>query len=104
MTPYVTVALAASKERNTVRDDEKIIRLLKTASGQIDGVVRMVEEKKYCIDISNQIMAAQAILSKVNNEVLNAHLHSCVLSSIESGDANEKMDEISAILAKLLKQ
>lgn len=86
-----------------VRDDAKIIRLLKTASGQIDGIVKMVEEGKYCIDISNQIMAAQAILGRVNKEVLNAHLHSCVLSSIKNGSADEKMDEMTALLDKLIK-
>ena len=85
------------------RDDEKIIRLLKTARGQIDGIIRMIEEGQYCIDVSNQIMASQAILSKVNKEVLNAHLHKCVLSSIETGDATQKMDEISSVLDKLLK-
>lgn len=85
------------------RDNEKIIRLLKTARGQIDGIIRMIEEGQYCIDVSNQIMASQAILSKVNKEVLNAHLHNCVLSSIETGDATQKMDEISSVLDKLLK-
>lgn len=85
------------------RDDKKIVRLLKTAGGQIDGIIRMVEDGKYCIDVSNQIMACQAILSKVNKEVLNAHLHSCVLSSIESGDADVKMDEIASVIDKLLK-
>ena len=85
------------------RDDVKLIRLLKTAGGQIDGIIKMIEEKKYCIDVSNQIMAAQAILSRVNKEVLNAHLHSCVLASIESGDATQKVDEISAVLDKLIK-
>ena len=86
-----------------VRDDAKLIRMLKTAGGQIEGIIRMMEEKKYCIDISNQLMAAGAILSRVNKEVLNAHLHNCVLSSIEKGDATEKMDEISSLLDKLLK-
>ena len=89
-----------------VRDDAKLIRLLKTAGGQIEGIIRMIEEKKYCIDVSNQIMAAQAILSRVNKEVLSAHLHSCVLSSVESGSGEErrqKMDEIAAVLDKLIK-
>lgn len=89
-----------------VRDDAKLIRLLKTAGGQIEGIIRMIEEKKYCIDVSNQIMATQAILSRVNKEVLNAHLHSCVLSSVESGSGEErrqKMDEIAAVLDKLIK-
>ena len=76
---------------------------MKTAGGQIDGIIKMIEEKKYCIDVSNQIMAAQAILSRVNKEVLNAHLHSCVLASIESGDTTQKVDEISAVLDKLIK-
>lgn len=84
------------------RDAAKLIRLLKTAGGQIEGIIKMIEDKKYCIDISNQIMAAQAILGRVNKEVLNAHLHSCVLSSIRSGDATEKMDEIAAVLDKLI--
>lgn len=85
------------------RDDAKLIRLLKTAGGQIEGIIKMIEEGKYCIDISNQIMAAQAVLGRVNREVLNAHLHSCVLSSVESGSADEKMDEIAAVLDKLIK-
>ena len=86
-----------------VRDDAKLIRMLKTAGGQIEGIIRMMEEKKYSIDISNQLMAAGAILSRVNKEVLNAHLHSCVLASIESGDAEEKVEEIAAVLDKLIK-
>lgn len=82
-------------------DRTKITGLLKTARGQIDGILKMIEENRYCIDISNQIMACQAILSKVNKEVLNAHLCSCVLNS--QGEASkEKLDEISQVLDKLL--
>ena len=82
-------------------DREKSLRLLKTARGQIDGILKMIEENRYCIEISNQIMACQAILSKVNKEVLNAHLCNCVLNS-SGEDSKEKLQEISAILAKLL--
>ena len=82
-------------------DREKTTRLLKTARGQIDGIVKMIEDNRYCIEISNQIMACQAILSKVNKEVLNAHLTNCVLHS--SGEEGKvKLQEISAILDKLL--
>ena len=51
-------------------DREQVARLLKTARGQIDGILRMVEEDRYCIDISNQIMAAESILGRANREVL----------------------------------
>lgn len=82
-------------------DRQKVERLLNTARGQIDGIIKMIEENRYCIDVSNQIMACQAILSKVNKTVLNNHLQSCVLTA-QGDDAKGKMEEISAILDKLL--
>lgn len=85
------------------RNDAELKRLLRTAAGQIEGVVKMIDEKKYCIDISNQIMAAQAILAKVNKEVLNAHLSTCVVNSVKEGDASEKLKEMSKILDKIVR-
>ncbi|MCM1195412.1 MAG: metal-sensing transcriptional repressor [Corallococcus sp.] len=82
-------------------DKAKITRLLKTARGQIDGILKMIEENRYCIDVSNQIMASQAILAKVNKEVLHAHLSNCVLASCGEG-SKEKVEEIKQILDKLL--
>ena len=38
-------------------DHEKIRRLIYTARGQLDGILKMVEEDRYCVDISNQLMA-----------------------------------------------
>ena len=53
-------------------DHKKIERLLKTARGQIDGILRMVEEDRYCMDISAQVMATDAILRKVKiDELMN---------------------------------
>ena len=45
-------------------DKKQVTRLLKTARGQIDGILKMVEEDRYCIDISHQIMASEAILKR----------------------------------------
>ena len=45
-------------------DHAKILRLLKTARGQLDGIVKMVEEDRYCIDISTQVMATEALLKR----------------------------------------
>ena len=44
----------------------QVNRLLKTAKGQIDGMLKMIEEDKYCIEISTQILATIAILKRVN--------------------------------------
>lgn len=86
-----------------LRDDDKLKQLLKTAQGQIDGIIRMLEQGRYCIDISTQIMACQAILNRVNKDILNAHLHNCVLNSVGKEDAEVKMDEIAKLLDKMLK-
>ncbi len=81
----------------------KVIQLLKTARGQIDGIIKMVEEDRYCIDISQQLMATGALLNTVNREVLTAHLKSCV-SEAETREArDQKIDELVAMLQKILK-
>ena len=82
-------------------DKVKANRLLKTARGQLDGLLKMVEEDRYCIDISNQLMATIAILRKVNRDVIQAHLESCVAEAFEAGQEREKIEEIMGIVEKL---
>lgn len=84
-------------------DAERVTRLLKTARGQLDGLLRMVEQDRYCIDISNQLLAAEAILRKANNVVLRAHLEGCVERAFEEGNGHEKIEEIMQVLDKMNK-
>ena len=84
-------------------DKEKTTRLLKTAKGQIEGVLKMVEENQYCIDISNQILAAEAILRKANKEIIHAHMKTCVKESFEQGNEDVKIKELIEILDKIVK-
>ncbi len=84
-------------------DKQKITRLLKTARGQMDGILRMVEEDRYCIDISQQLMATEAILNKVNKEILTAHLKNCVSHAQTQAEKEEKIDELVSMLGKILK-
>ena len=65
-------------------DHDRTMRLLKTARGQIDGIMRMVEEDRYCIDISTQLMATQSLLARVNADVLKAHIEHCVRKAADS--------------------
>ena len=55
-------------------DKTKVTRLLKTARGQIDGILKMIEEDQYCIDILNQMLASEAVLRRAEREVLRAHM------------------------------
>ena len=82
-------------------DKENVSRLLRTARGQIDGILRMIDEDAYCIDISNQVMAARSVLGRANREIISAHLEGCVLDAMENGTGEEKMKEIMALIDKL---
>ena len=84
-------------------DKAQITRLLKTARGQLDGLLRMVEEDRYCIDISTQVMAAQAMLGRANREILTAHLKHCVNTAQTQAEREEKIDELVDMLGKILK-
>ena len=82
-------------------DHTQVQRLLKTARGQIDGILKMVEEDRYCLDVSNQLMATQSILKKANRMVLTAHMDCCVRQAMDSGDPEKKLAELAAIIHKL---
>ncbi len=84
-------------------DHTKVERYLKTARGQIDGILRMMEDDRYCIDISTQIMATQALLGKANREILAAHMRSCVLEAQDEEKREEKIEEMIKIIDKLAK-
>ena len=82
-------------------DQKQMIRLLKTARGQIDGILKMVEEDRYCVDISNQIMATDAILRKANKEILRAHMKCCVKDALEKGQEDTNIDELIDMIDKI---
>ena len=84
-------------------DQKKVLRLLKTARGQMDGIIKMVEEDRYCIDISTQVMAAEAMLNRVNQEILTAHLKHCVNNAHTQEEREKKIDELVDMLGKILK-
>lgn len=84
-------------------DKTKILRLLKTARGQMDGIIKMVEEDRYCIDISQQVMATGAILNRVNREILEAHLRHCVQEAAGPTEREKKIDEFVHALERILK-
>ena len=84
------------------RESHKAQTLLKTARGQIDGVLRMVEDDRYCIDVSRQVLASIALLKKANLVILKQHMDTCVKDAIRTDKGAEKIDEISMILETYL--
>lgn len=83
-------------------DHASVLRLLKNARGQIDGIIKMVEDDRYCMDISQQVMAADAMLRRVNKEILSAHLKHCVEHAADDRERADKIDELVNALGKML--
>jgi len=83
-------------------ESSKALGHLKTARGQIDAITRMVEEDRYCIEVSNQISAAIALLKKANLIILKQHMNTCVAEAVKSKKGGEKIDEITMILEKYI--
>lgn len=84
------------------KNDAEALSYLKTARGQIDGILKMIDDDRYCIDISKQIFAVQSLLKKANMKILKDHMHSCVASAVSGGGGDEKIDEIIYILEKFI--
>lgn len=82
---------------------KEITRLLKISRGQIDGILDMIEDDRYCIDISTQLIATQAILARANKEILLAHIGGCLQQAMLDGDVEEKTKELTKVIEKLLK-
>lgn len=73
---------------------------LNRIKGQVEAVSRMLDEKKYCMDIIQQIRAASSALKSLEQEILKNHLEVCVRQAMESKDSFEvhnKIDEIIRI-------
>lgn len=81
--------------------NDKVLLRLKTAKGQIDAVIKMIEEGRYCIDVSTQLLAIQSLVKNANQEVLSNHLTHCVKNAVNAKDADEKIEEIIKIMNKM---
>lgn len=80
------------------RDAKTTINRLNRIAGQVQGVVRMIEQDRYCIDVLTQIAAVKSALAKVESEVLKRHAASCVASAIASGDEADQREKFSELI------
>ncbi len=75
-----------------------VLKRLNRIEGQVRGLVRMVEEDRYCIDIVTQVSAVRAALRRAEEEILRDHVSHCVEHAIASGDKKDQRRKISEII------
>jgi DNA-binding FrmR family transcriptional regulator len=96
----------SSKGIETVHQATKagVVARLKRIEGQVGGLLRMVDEDRYCVDVLTQINAVRAALHKVEEQILHDHVSHCVADAFASGDAVEqrhKVDELIATVGRM---
>lgn len=79
---------------------EKIKKRLAKAIGHLNAVHRMVDEKKYCIDILTQMKAVQSALDRTAELILKQHLDTCVVEAVRNDDSSRVMEELWQLLRK----
>ena len=83
-------------------DPNKIARLLRTAQGQLEGILKMVEEDRYCVDILTQVQAVSSALNAFSRTLLSNHIKTCVVEDIRDGK-EESVDELCKTIQRLMK-
>jgi DNA-binding FrmR family transcriptional regulator len=77
-------------EKGPFMRDDQTIKRLKTIEGHLGGIIRMVNDDAYCIDVIRQIQAVQSALNKVSTGILENHLNSCVTTAIQGDNPKER--------------
>ncbi len=91
------------KTTNPIISHEETLGRISRIAGQVQGVRRMVEEGKYCIDIVTQIQAARSALRAVELQILRKHMGHCVRDACASGtpqEAGAKLEELLRVMKK----
>ena len=71
---------------------------LKKVAGQINGIDKMLDDGRYCVDVLQQILAARAALNKVALMIIEGHAKSCVVAAIREDRADASIDELMQVL------
>ncbi|MFH1640700.1 MAG: metal-sensitive transcriptional regulator [Candidatus Omnitrophota bacterium] len=86
------------KKMEQITTHEEQLQFLKKIEGQIRGIQKMIEEKRYCIDIITQIHSILGALHRTENEIFKKHLDGCVISALKGKSEKEKQRKINEVM------
>lgn len=84
----------AERSSRSDRHEAEILARLRKANGQLAGVTAMYENGRYCIDVLDQLSAVAAATDAIAVLVLTDHIRNCVADALETGQADDKVDEL----------
>ncbi len=72
----------------------EVLKRLAFIEGHLQGIHRMVEQDKYCVDVLKQTYAVRRAIEKMEGLMLDNHLHTCVVEGIKGGREEHVMGEL----------
>jgi DNA-binding FrmR family transcriptional regulator len=78
--------------------EEECAKRLSRIKGQIEGIERMIKDRRYCVDVVMQISSAEAALHRVSDIILRKHLETCVIEAFKSSNEEEKEKKIDELM------
>ncbi|MFT9114851.1 MAG: metal-sensitive transcriptional regulator [Acetobacter malorum] len=80
-----------------------LINRLRRIEGQVGGVLNMVEQDRYCVDILMQISAVKSALDGVATEILSTHANGCVRKAVQEDGGEEAIAELLRVVRKMIR-
>lgn len=78
------------------------MKYLKMANGQLQASIKMLEEDRYCVDVSHQILATISLLKKANAAMLKQHMEHCVTDAFKEGAGETEIEEVLTLFNKMI--
>jgi DNA-binding FrmR family transcriptional regulator len=78
-----------------------VVSRLRRIEGQVGGLLRMVDEDRYCVDVLTQINAVRAALHKVEEQILRDHVSHCVAGAFATGDVIEQRNKVEELVTTI---
>lgn len=70
------------------------IKRLSYIEGHLAGVKKMVEEDRYCVDILRQTFAVRRAIQKLESQLIDGHLRTCVVDGVKQGREEQVLSEL----------
>ena len=90
-------------EQTSYPDHSDLLTRLRRIEGQIRGIARMVEERRYCVDILRQVTAARRALDEASLRIMKGHIHGCVSEAIQKREGAQKIEELMETIHQFVK-
>jgi len=86
------------------QDKEPLMKRLNRIEGQVNGIKKMIDEDRYCVDIVQQLTAVSSAISEVSLAILQSHIEGCVSDAIRKEHSDDHIEELMTTIRKAIKR